>query len=168
LISKVKSNWISQKGYLPKDAKIIKYVLEYKGELLEIDEWMPFPQDGTTYTFGDKDDPGDDGRPLPIGVLIYLWEHWDRITGNCPYCNGDVYGFRFGGFLSSGTMFGCCLECYHKLTRSTSGLAFTAQEITKVLEPTKYRIKKMGFGHSFAGPLQSLYAALRQLGVKDI
>ena len=51
-------------------AQVIRAANRHRGELLKLDPWIPFPQNGCCFRFGDEK------TPLPIGALFRLWDHW--------------------------------------------------------------------------------------------
>ena len=154
--------WTVGNAQAPELAALIRSVSKFKNELPQLDHWLPFPQNACCYSFG------KDRRPLPIGALFLLWEKWPASTGTCPTCNGAVYGYAFGGFLSLGGVCACCAGCEKGLHRSVGGLLTIGKQIEPILKTTSYFLKGALFGGSFEGPRAPLVKALRQLGATDL
>ncbi len=155
-------------GVSHEEALLIKNVLEFRESLLEIDEWIPFPQNCCCYTFAEKGSTKP-GRPLPICILTYLWDYWKDFTGKCPKCGGRIYGFGFGGLLSSGGVVGCCIQCEAELSRQVGGflkVGDTVQEL--LLTSSPYKICHGRFGGAYRGERIPLVKALNRLGAENL
>jgi hypothetical protein len=50
------------------------------------------------------------GGPIPLGVLVLLWENGKMIYG-CPECGGRLYAVGVGGSFSGGEIWGLCADC---------------------------------------------------------
>ncbi len=155
----------------PEIASIIRNLMKFKKELLELDPWLPFPQRSCSYSFGEE------GRPMPIGALFILWEKWPEFTGQCLDCGGDAFGYKVGGYYDISGVMGCCSVCgigFNGRNPEKDMMALLAQirQIEPILEKTPYFVKGMKFGGSrgghFGGPGAPLVAALRQLGATDL
>jgi hypothetical protein len=48
----------------------------------ELDPWLPFPQSGCSFAFGDE------AKPMPIGALLHLWANDPRWRRPCVNCGG--------------------------------------------------------------------------------
>ncbi len=151
----------------PEEASLIRNVLKFKKELLELDPWLPFPQRTGCYSFGPE------GRPMPIGVLFILWEKWPEFTGKCLDCGGDAFGYQVGGYVMISGVMGCCSVCgirFYGRNPEKDMLALLAQvrQIEPILEKTPYFVKGMKFGGSrgghFGGRGAPLVKALQHLG----
>lgn len=141
---------------------VIHATLAYKHSLLALDPWLPFPQNSCCYSFGPE------GRPLPIGALFILWERWPAFTGQCPECGAKVYGYGFGGMLSTGGVRAVCVGCTRTLYRSIGGLTVVGSEFRPWLTGTPYTAGSFRFGGCFGGDGRALVDALRHLGASPL
>jgi len=143
-------------------ASVIRNVLKFKQELLDLDPWLPFPQNSCCYSFGEG------GRPLPLGALFILWEKWPEFTGSCSVCGGAAFGYGFGGLFSIGGVNGRCSVCGSLFGGSIGGLSQIGNIIRPMLKKTPYYLKGSMFGGSYPGSRDPLVNALRQLGAADL
>ncbi len=146
----------------PEIASILRGMLKFKKELLELDPWLPFPQNTCCYSFG------ADGRPLPIGALFILWEKWPECTKPCSACGGASFGFGWGGFFSMGGVVGYCSVCGSAFSKPIGGLSQTCAQFGPLLRDTPYFVKQSMWGGTYEGPRPPLVNALRQLGATDL
>ena len=146
----------------PELALVIRATRQYREQLLARDAWLPFPQNSCCYAFG----PGK--RPLPVGALFILWDHWPACTGECPRCGGEVYGYGFGGLLSIGGVVALCVDCNRRVSRPIGGLTRVGKDVSAWLEGTPYDVSAFRFGGCFAGDRRALVDALRRLGARDL
>jgi len=143
-------------------ASVIRNTVKFKGGLLRLDPWLPFPQNSCSYSFGNE------GRPLPIGALFILWDKWPKFTGPCPACGGTAFGYGFGGLFSIGGVNGRCSVCGSLFGGSVGGLSQIGNLIRPMLAETPYFLKGSMFGGVYSGPRAPLVNALRQLGASDL
>ncbi len=61
-------NWKPLPQHAKEQATLVRGVQRYARDLVAVDPWLPFPQNGCCYAFGPE------GRSLPIGALLLLWE----------------------------------------------------------------------------------------------
>lgn len=146
----------------PEIACIIRNAMKFKRELLELDPWLPFPQNTCCYSFGAE------GRPLPIGALFILWEKWPESTRPCSACGGASFGFGWGGFFSLGGVVGYCSVCGSAFSKPIGGLSETCSKFAPILKDTPYFVKKSMWGGTYEGSRAPLINALRQLGASDL
>jgi len=163
---KFKSCW-KAKGSSHSEALLIRNVLKFRETLLKTDKLTPFPQNCCCYKFAEKKIPNI-AYPLPLGVLIYLWDNWNIFTGKCSKCDGDIYGYGFGGLLSIGGIIGCCINCMVKYCRSVGGLLATGDTVQGILKSSPYMIKTGFFGGAFKGERIPLVNALKRLGENNL
>ena len=151
--------WGDNEHRAPEKASLVRNVLAFRDQL---DPWLPFPQNACCFSFG------ADGLPLPVGVLLVLWERWPAITGPCPVCGGQGYGVGFLGFLSTGWIPGVCIECERSLTRNVGGLGWLADEIKPILKGSPYYLNRGVMWGTFEGLRAPLVAALQSLRAGDL
>jgi hypothetical protein len=144
-------------------AEVILDCLHYRDEISVNLPHAPFPQHACCYSFilaGQRETE----MPVPVGLLLYLWDNVPEFTGNCPYdgCGGRVYGYAFGGLLSVGGIMGVCTTCHKSVFNFVGGLAYTASFISVRVEKSPYRIKTLKFGSAFRSDGQQLLRFLKQ------
>lgn len=154
-------------GFAHEEAILVRNVIKYKTELLENYKWLPFPQNCCCFSFIPEGNY-DREFPLSIGVITYLWDNWKDFTGTCPECGGKLYGFGFGGLLSTGGVPSCCIDCEWEFFRFIGGLQRVGDTAQDVLKSSPYRINTGRFGGAFGGSRIPLVRALRILGSTDL
>ena len=167
-------NWTWFAEYRAEEAMLIRSTLHYKSDILRDDGWIPFPQSVCSYWF--YRGPGyaenapslQDQFPLPVGLLIELWENHEIFTGSCEMCGGGVYAIGFGGLLHRGGIYGCCVKCDGWLIRLVGGF-YTMHNIVKsCLMTSKYEIGGGVIGGVVVGPRRPLVAMLKQFGENEL
>ena len=146
----------------PEIASVIRGVQKFKKELLQLDPWLPFPQNTCCYSFGSE------GRPLPLGALFILWEKWPESTQPCSACGGASFGFGWGGFFSMGGVIGYCCVCGNAFSKPTGGLWETCSKFEPFLKDTPFFVHQSLWGGTCEGPRAPLVSALRKLGGTDL
>jgi hypothetical protein len=126
-------------------ANLIKDCLLYKKEILDRGPHLPFPQHACCYTYQLVEDPGK-SISLPIGLLYHLWDNAGEFTGRCPSCGGRIYGYAYGGHLSTGGIVGICIDCSRDAFQFIGGLAKVGDLVRKYLPGTPYKGHSMWFG----------------------
>ena len=143
-------------------AAIIRSTLTFRKELLQLDPWIPFPQNSCCFDFGPH------RRPLPIGALFILWDEWPACTGTCEHCQGLAVGCGFGGLFHIGGVSGCCSVCGAGWSRHMDGLPAIGFAVAPYLKPTPYFVSQWWFGGTVGGPRAPLFNALTRLGATDL
>ena len=146
----------------PELAAIIRSTLTFRKELLQLDPWIPFPQNSCCFDFGPH------RRPLPIGALFILWDEWPTCTGTCEHCQGLAVGCGFGGLFHIGGVSGCCSVCGAGWSRHMDGLPAIGFAVAPYLKPTPYFVSQWWFGGTVGGPRAPLFNALTRLGATDL
>jgi len=156
-------NW-ELSNFVERDAEkatLISACLKYRKELLQIDPFMAFPQNLCPLSFGRQK------SPLPIGVLFQLWANFSALKGKCPFCDGDIYAFSFGGFYYSAGAAGVCLICSRRFFRSFFPRPFSSiiSKVEVILLGTAYSPDPMyDLKNPHRGDRMPLVMALKSLG----
>jgi hypothetical protein len=143
-------------------ASIIRSTRAFRKELLQLDPWIPFPQNSCCFEFGPHH------RPLPIGALFILWDEWPACTGTCRHCQGFAVGCGFGGLFHIGGVSGCCSVCGAGWSRHMDGLVAIGHAVEPYLKSTPYYVSQWWFGTTAGGPRAPLFNALTRLGATDL
>jgi len=140
-------------------ALFLRVMITYREQLVRLDPWVPVPQSGTCYAFGD-------GKlPLPIGALAHLWKHCPEFLSLCTSCKvGTAYGYCFGGLLSIGGIHQICAGCGEPAFNRYGGLARILNLVEPILADTSFYMNGIRFGGAFVGGRRPLVEALRKLG----
>jgi hypothetical protein len=133
-------------------AEALRRFLAHEGPL---DPWLAFPQNSTTFGFGEPP------RPLPIGALRILWAEGVPWVQPCLECGATAHMIGFGGLLSTGGGFlicaGCGGECYQHL----GGLLQVSEALAQTrLRGTEFAPSSMVFGATIGSDGKALLAKL--------
>ena len=120
-----------------------------------LDPWLPFPQNGCTFGFGEPP------RPLPVGALFTLWRTGVPFTRLCPACAHTVRVVSFGGLLTIGGGRMICSRCDGEFYQPwDGGLRGVASIVRNGLRGTEFAPTTMVFGRSIASDGRALLAEL--------
>jgi len=143
---------------------IIKGCLKFIKELASDPSHLPFPQNSCCYNFK-MEEEGIKDIPLPLKLVLQLWETADGWTGACAECgNESVYGIGCGGMLSSGGVMGHCIVCHSRNYFHIGGLTRTGRDLETKIVGNTYIISKLGYGMCFRGEKAPIYKRLQSLG----
>jgi len=141
---------------------VLRGLKAHMGELVQLDPWLPVPQCGCTFSFGEHE------SPLPIGALQRLIEQVPHFTAQCIMCHGSLMPFVFGGLERGGGIKACCLECSRIFYMPVGGAEAVARLVGPALEGTPFAIARFHDHQAIFGDRRPLWRALRSLGVTDL
>ncbi len=118
----------------PVTAEVIRRLLEFVDSSKELDLWLPFPQNQSSFAFS------SDNKPLPVGTLIILWKHGEPFVRTCPECGDSAYMISFGGLLSNGGGHLVCTGCNQSYFQHIGGLGTVSNLLRNTpLQETEFR-----------------------------
>ncbi len=136
----------------PELARLVRLLIEKRDEL---DRWLPFPQSGCSFAFGDE------AKPLPIGALFHLWDKDPRWRRECPQCGGDMRGLSCGGLLNVSWFQMVCVDCNTAFSFSAGrGIGDAGGLLTRTLTSTPFYVSKGQFGGAYRSDGQELQRLL--------
>lgn len=141
---------------------LLRGAKRHMGRLLELDPWLPMPQCGCTFSFGEHD------APLPIGALHRVLVQLPELEGRCNACHGPLMPFVFGGLARGGGVKSCCLACARAHYRPIGGARAVAAFVGPALAGTPFAINAIHDNKAIFGDRRPLWRALRSLGVVDL
>ena len=118
-------------------ADVVRQLVAHREAALALDPWCPVPQESCTFAFG------ADGRSLPIGALVRLWDAWPAALGSCPRCSGSVRAFSLGGSVKRAGVFGVCVICEREVIRFVDGVEAIVDLVRPVLASTAFPISRV-------------------------
>lgn len=136
------------------EAHVVRAVLRHRVKLAQENRWLAFPQRSCCYSFGAN------GLPLPIGALLLLWDTCPRLCGRCSDCEGQAYGFAFGGLLVVGGVIGVCLSCEKRAFARIGGFGRTLAALRPFLSGTEFYFNGGVFGNARASDGAELLSVL--------
>jgi hypothetical protein len=120
-----------------------------------LDPWLPFPQNGCSFAFGQPP------RPLPIGALRLLWAQGHPFTQACPVCSQPVRVVFMGGLLTIGGGRLICAACEGDFFQSVGPLTSVATLLdSSSLRGTEFAPSLMVFGGAVGSDGAQLLAGL--------
>ena len=143
-------------------ARVLRATLQHMDALLRLDPWLPVPQSGCTFLFGERK------APLPIGALHRILERLPHVDGVCPSCQGFLMPFVFGGLERNGGFKGCCLDCGRVFYLPLGSAEAVARFVAPALAGTPYAIAQVLENEARFGPREPLWRALQKLGVGEL
>ncbi len=147
---------------------IIKGCLKFRKELKGDPSHLPFPQNSCCFSFKVEEE-NLKGIPLPLNLLLQLWETAEGWTGECAECGAEsVYGIGCGGLLSSGGVMGHCIACHQRNYYNIGGLRRTGSDLESKIVGDRYKISSYAYGGCFRGEKAPLYNRLKELGCLDL
>ena len=148
-----------EKGSRPDQAELVRLLLGVWAHGVELDPWLPFPQNLCSFSFG------DDNRPLPIGALRLLWSAGWPFQQTCPACGANAYIVSFGGIMTVGGGHLVCADCTREWFQWIGGFVRVGRNMeASPLQGTEYQIRHGRFGGAFS----SAGAELRRvLGARE-
>jgi hypothetical protein len=139
--------------------EILRGVSEHREPLRRLHPWVPFPQNGTCFAFGQRK------LPLPVGALFVLWEQSPEFVSPCPHCQtGTALGYCFGGLFAIGGINQDCLDCGKESTNRYGGFVRLQQLVEPLLADTPFYVSGKRFGAAYSGERTPIVNALRGLG----
>ena len=147
---------------------IIKGCLQFRKELEGDPSHLPFPQNSCCYNFKVEDE-GLHDIPLPLKLVLQLWETAEGWSGVCAICGAEsVYGIGCGGMLSSGGVMGHCIVCHSRNYFHIGGLTRTGADLKSKILGDTYKISKTAFGSCYRGEKVPIYERLHSLGCLEL
>lgn len=119
-------------------ARLVRALRGHRDAVLARDPWLPVPNDGAVFTFGEE------RRPLPAGALLHLWDVCAYTVGDCPKCSGLALADGFGRAGATGSIEGVCTECGQRVRRTLDAMTPVGVVIAPYLERTAYWVSGIG------------------------